>query len=113
MAATRMIARGARAGRIVVLRLAYGDRLLESLREICRQQKIRNGVILTGFGSLTDVAVSGAIGPSFPPKNFYRRTTPRGVEITCTATWCSRTATARSADTWRRAVACCRWPRSR
>jgi len=81
MAATRMIARGARAGRIVVLRLAYGDRLLESLREICRQQKIRNGVILTGFGSLTDVAVSGAIGPSFPPKNFYRRTTPRGVEI--------------------------------
>jgi len=81
MAAKRMIARGARAGSIVVLRLAYGDRLLESLREICREHKIRNGVIVTGFGSLTDVAVSGAIGPAFPPRNFYRRTTPRGVEI--------------------------------
>src|SRR5262249_61218903 len=73
--------RRARAGGLVVVRLAYGDGLLESLREICRREKIRNGVILTGFGSLTDVAVSGAIGPSFPPKNFYRRTTPRGVEV--------------------------------
>ena len=81
MPAQRMIARGARPGSIVVLRLAYGDRLLESLREICRREKIRNGVIVTGFGSLTDVAVSGAIGPAFPPRKFYRRTTPRGVEI--------------------------------
>ena len=31
-----MIARGARAGGIVVVRLAYGDLLLESLQEICR-----------------------------------------------------------------------------
>src|SRR5712691_10484051 len=123
MAAKRMIARGARPGSIVVLRLAYGDRVLESLREICREHKIRNGVILTGFGSLTDVAVSGAIGPSFPPRNFYRRTTPRGVEILAMSgvianyhvhcTWCSPTGPARSADTWRKAVACCRWPRSR
>ncbi len=81
MAAKRMVARGARAGGIVVVRLAYGELLLESLQEICRQEKIRNGVILTGFGSLTDVAVSGAMGPSFPPRKFFRRTTPRGVEI--------------------------------
>lgn len=81
MAATRMVARGARAGSIVVVRLAYGEPLLESLQEICRREKIRNGVILTGFGSLTDIAVSGAVGPAFPPRRFYRRTTPRGVEI--------------------------------
>ena len=81
MAAKRMVAGSARAGEIVVARLAYGELLLESIEEICRQRRIRDGVILTGFGSLTDFAVSGAIGASFPPRNFYRRTRPRGVEI--------------------------------
>jgi hypothetical protein len=76
-----MVAGGARAGEIVVVRLAYGDLLLESIHEICRQRRIRDGVILTGFGSLTDIAVSGAVGASFPPRTFYRRTRPRGVEI--------------------------------
>lgn len=81
MAAKRMVTGGARAGEIVVVRLAYGDLLLESIQEICRQRRIRDGVILTGFGSLTDIAVSGAVGASFPPRKFYRRTRPRGVEI--------------------------------
>lgn len=81
MAAKQMIARGARAGSIVVLRLAYGDLLLESLQEICRREKIRNGVILTGFGSLTDLSVTGVVGPAFPPRRFYNRRQPRGVEI--------------------------------
>lgn len=81
MAAKRMVAGGARPGEIVVVRLAYGELLLESIEEICRQHRIREGVILTGFGSLTDFAVSGAVGASFPPRKFYRRTRPRGVEI--------------------------------
>jgi uncharacterized protein len=81
MAAKRMVASGARTGEIVVARLAFGELLLESIQEICRQRHVRNGVILTGFGSLTDVAVSGAIGASFPPRKFYQRTRPRGVEI--------------------------------
>lgn len=81
MAAQRMIARGARAGGIVVVRLAYGDLLLEQLQAICRKQKIRNGVILTGFGSLTDLSVTGVVGIAFPPRRFYNRKTPRGVEI--------------------------------
>jgi hypothetical protein len=81
MAAERMVAGGARAGEIVVVRLAYGELLLESIEEICRQRRIRDGVILTGFGSLTDIAVSGAVGATFPPRKFYQRTRPRGVEI--------------------------------
>ena len=81
MPAKRMVAGGARAGEIVVVRLAYGEFLLESIEEICRKRRIRDGVILTGFGSLTDIAVSGAVGASFPPRKFYRRTRPRGVEI--------------------------------
>ena len=81
MAVARMIARGGRSGSIVVVRLAFGDLLLETLQEICRKEKIRNGVVLTGFGSLTDLAVTGVVGPAFPPRRFYRRQTPRGVEI--------------------------------
>jgi predicted DNA-binding protein with PD1-like motif len=81
VAAKRMVSGRARAGDIVVVRLAYGELLLESIQEICRQRGIRDGVILTGFGSLTDIAVSGAVGASFPPRKFYRRTRPRGVEI--------------------------------
>jgi predicted DNA-binding protein with PD1-like motif len=81
MAAKQMIAAGGRPGSIVVVRLAYGDPVLESLEAICRRLKIRNGVILTGFGSLTDFSVTGVRGPTFPPRRFYDRRTPRGVEI--------------------------------
>ncbi len=80
-AARRMIAGGARPDGLVVVRLAYGEDLLASLQEICRRERIRNGLILTGFGSLADVAVSGAIGPAFPPRRFFHRRSPRGVEI--------------------------------
>lgn len=63
------------------MRLAYDDLLLESLQEICRRERIRNGVIVTGFGSLTDLSVTGVVGPAFPPERFYNRRAPRGVEI--------------------------------
>jgi uncharacterized protein len=81
MTAKRMVTAGGRAGEVVVMRLAYGDLLLEAMQEICKRQRIRDGVILTGFGSLSDIAVSGAVGASFPPRKFYQRTRPRGVEI--------------------------------
>ena len=81
MPAGRAIGRGGEPGQVVVVRLAYGDLLLESLREICRREGIRNGLILTGFGSLTDLCVSGVVGPEFPPGRFYKRKRPRGVEI--------------------------------
>jgi predicted DNA-binding protein with PD1-like motif len=79
--ASRVIGRGGTPGEVVVVRLAYGDLLLESLREICRKHGIRNGVILTGFGSLTDFRITGVAGPAFPPRRFYDRRAPRGVEI--------------------------------
>jgi uncharacterized protein len=79
--ATQALGRGGRPGEVVVTRLAYGDLLLESLRRICREEGIRNGVILTGFGSLTDLSVTGVRGPQFPPRRFYNRRAPRGVEI--------------------------------
>src|SRR5262245_21619570 len=81
MPARRAIGRGGRPGDVVVVRLAYGDLLLESLRDLCRRESIRNGIVLTGFGSLTDLSVTGVVGAAFPPRRFYNRRAPRGVEI--------------------------------
>src|SRR5262249_40523012 len=81
MPAKRMIAGGARAGSIVVVRLAYGDLLLESLQEICRRGEVPQRVDLPGSGGPTALAVAGAVGPASPPRRFYRRTSPRGAEI--------------------------------
>ena len=80
-AAPRAVGRGGKPGEVVLVGLAYGDLLLESLREICRAEGIRNGIILTGFGSLTDLSVTGVVGPAFPPRRFHNRRAPRGVEI--------------------------------
>jgi hypothetical protein len=76
-----VVGRGGRAGEVVVVRLARGDRLLESLREICRREKIRNGVILTGFGSLSRSRVTGVVSPAYPPTRFYDNRARAGVEI--------------------------------
>ncbi|HEV8308235.1 MAG TPA: PPC domain-containing DNA-binding protein [Methylomirabilota bacterium] len=76
-----VIGRGGRAGEVVVVRLAPGELLLESLRAICRQEKIRNGVILTGFGSLSASRVTGVVSPAFPPTRFYDNRSRAGVEI--------------------------------
>jgi predicted DNA-binding protein with PD1-like motif len=76
-----VIGRGGRAGAIVVVRLARGDLLLESLRAICRRERIRNGVILTGFGSLSESRVTGVVSPAYPATRFYDRRSRAGVEI--------------------------------
>jgi len=76
-----VIGRGGRAGEVVVVRLSKGDLLLESLRAICRKQKIRNGVILTGFGSLDRSRVTGVVSAAYPATRFYDNRSTAGVEI--------------------------------
>jgi uncharacterized protein len=76
-----VIGRGGRSGEVVVVRLARGDLLLESLRAICRRERIRNGVILTGFGSLSASRVTGVVSPAYPARHFYDNRSKAGVEI--------------------------------
>ncbi len=75
------IGRGGRAGDVVIVRLARGDLLLESLHRICRRERIRNGVILTGFGSLSVSRVTGVVSARYPPTRFYDNRSRAGVEI--------------------------------
>ena len=76
-----IIGRGGQLGETVVVRLQKGELLLEGMADICRWEGIRNGVILTGFGSLYESCWSGAMKPEYPPREFFRETSADVLEI--------------------------------
>jgi uncharacterized protein len=76
-----IIGRGGALGETVIVRLQKGELLLEGIAEICRHEGIRNGVILTGFGSLYESCWSGALKPDYPPREFFRETSGEALEI--------------------------------
>ncbi len=76
-----IIGRGGALGETVIVRLQKGELLLEGMAEICRREGIRNGVILTGFGSLYESCWSGAVTPAYPPREFFRQTSSDALEI--------------------------------
>ena len=76
-----IIGRGGALGETVILRLQKGELLLEGLADLCRREGIRNGVILTGFGSLYESCWSGAVTPAYPPREFFRETSTEVLEI--------------------------------
>jgi len=57
--------------RIVVLRFKYDTDLLAGLQEMIKQEKIRNAVILSGFGSVRNYQVHQVGNREFPPKNVF------------------------------------------
>lgn len=68
-------------GRTIVARFVVGEDLLESLTQVCKAEGIRNGIILTGFGSVSRAVASGADTDQFPPKEFYSIDRSEGIEI--------------------------------
>jgi len=76
-----VIGRGGQLGETVVVRLQKGELLLEAMGDLCRREGIRNGVILTGFGSLYESCWSGAVKPDYPPREFFRETSTEALEI--------------------------------
>ena len=59
--------------RVVVIRLKNGTDLLEGLQKAVEQQKIKNAVILSGIGSLTDYHVHTVDNRTFPPKSVFMK----------------------------------------
>lgn len=57
--------------RIVVARLKYKADLLMGLEGVVKQQKIRNGVILSGIGSVRNYHYHTVSNRTFPSKNMY------------------------------------------
>lgn len=60
--------------RIVVVRLKYGTDMLEGLKEAVEKEKIKNAVVLSGFGSVTSYHVHVVGNTTFPPKDIFTKT---------------------------------------
>jgi predicted DNA-binding protein with PD1-like motif len=57
--------------RVLVLRFKYRTDLLAGLERMVKEQKIRNGVILAGAGSLRGYHVHSVSNRTFPSKNLF------------------------------------------
>ena len=57
--------------RVVVLRFKYDTELLAGLERMVKEQKIRNGVILNGFGSVRNYQVHQVSNRTLPSKNTF------------------------------------------
>lgn len=56
---------------IVVLRFKYGTDLLAGLKKMIEQEKIKNAVILSGFGSVRNYQVHQVGNRDLPPKDVF------------------------------------------
>jgi uncharacterized protein len=57
--------------RVVVLRFKYQTDLLAGLEQIVKEQKIRNAVILSAFGSVRGFHIHTVSNRTFPSKDIY------------------------------------------
>lgn len=57
--------------RVVVLRFKFGTDLLAGLEKMVQQEKIKNAVILSAFGSVRGYQVHQVSNRDFPSKNMY------------------------------------------
>jgi predicted DNA-binding protein with PD1-like motif len=60
-----------RFNRAVVIRLKYQTDILAGLQEAVAREKIRNGIFLSAFGSVTSYHVHVVKTTSMPPENVY------------------------------------------
>ena len=68
--------------RIVVLRFKYNTDLLAGLTKMIEQEKIRNAVILSAFGSVRNYQVHQVGNREFPPKDVFVKNPAAPADIT-------------------------------
>ena len=76
-----IVGKGAVGGEIIVARVEYGEDLLESRQKLCTENDIRNGVILSGYGTLGYASFFGLQSTDHPPPDFYRWRREEGYEL--------------------------------
>ena len=59
--------------RIVVMRMKFKTDLLHGIEQLVKQEKIRNGVILSGIGSLRGYHVHQINNRDFPTRNIFTK----------------------------------------
>lgn len=62
---------------IITIGLQPGEMLLESVRQVCRDHEIRNGVVISGIGALKTARMHHIKDTQFPPTDvFYKLDKP-------------------------------------
>ena len=67
--------------RIVVIRLKYRANLLEGMKKVVAEQHIRNGVILSGIGSLRGYEVHAVSNRDFPTEDTFTANPTQPVDL--------------------------------
>lgn len=68
--------------RVVILRFKFGTDLLAGLQAMVKEQKIRNAVILSGFGSVRNYQVHQVGNRDLPPKDVLVKNASAPADIT-------------------------------
>ncbi len=68
--------------RIVIVRLKFGADLLEGLEHAVAKEKIRNAVILSGIGSVTNYHYHTVSNTTFPSKNVFVKNPDSPADLT-------------------------------
>jgi uncharacterized protein len=67
--------------KVVVLRFKYQADLLGGIENMVKQEKIRNGVILAGAGSVRNYQIHSVSNRTFPSKNTYVKNPTASADI--------------------------------
>jgi predicted DNA-binding protein with PD1-like motif len=76
-----VVAVSGKIDRVVVLRFKYMADLLAGIESAVKQQKIKNGVILSGVGSVRNYQVHSVSNRTFPSKNLFTKDTTAPADI--------------------------------
>ena len=58
-------------GKKVIIRLDAGDMLLESIEQVIKEADIKNGVVVSGIGTLSDTRIHMVTTVSYPAVEIY------------------------------------------
>lgn len=62
-----------RTGRIFILRLDPGDYVLESINELVKREGIKDAVVFSAIGTLSECVLHMVTTTGYPPKEFFKR----------------------------------------
>ncbi|MBN1412668.1 MAG: DNA-binding protein [Spirochaetales bacterium] len=68
-------------GRTIILRLDPGEDLLEGISRAVREEKITNGVVVSGIGTLDRCVLHMVTTTGYPPEEYFRKFEDTPLEV--------------------------------
>lgn len=68
-------------GRTFILRLDRGDDVLESIEELIQKEGIKDGMVVSGIGSLDECVIHMVTGTEVPYPEYFRRWSNQPLEL--------------------------------